>query len=302
PGHVELESLVQRLRELPPGRVHWEGGPGLARWGNATALSLIPYWTGHPTLSGLWRESSALYPFVRWLDAQLSVAEQPRPYATEPVGASWDPRRAVDELRMLGVRYLITHSPETGAAVEASAALAVARFGDLRLFDIGGAPLVSALGCATSAVDGQPFREQSKAWFRSWSQGTPTLVAAPGFRTREQEACSTAGEPARILMMDEEHIRFRTEHPGVPHLIRVSYFPNWRAQGARGPYLASPWFMVVIPQDNVVDLRFRATSAEWIGWLLTVGGVLGMGLWTMRPWRPRGVMVRPETVSDRGAR
>jgi hypothetical protein len=29
--------------------------------------------------------------------------------------------------------------------------------------------------------------------------------------------------------------------------------------------------MMVIPEEEQVELEFRATSAEWLGWLVTVG-------------------------------
>ena len=37
--------------------------------------------------------------------------------------------------------------------------------------------------------------------------------------------------------IEREKIEFMTTAIEQPHLIKVSYFPNWQAAGAEGPYL-----------------------------------------------------------------
>ena len=69
-------------------------------------------------------------------------------------------------------------------------------------------------------------------------------------------------------------MRFLTTAIGVPHLVKASWFPNWRTEGALGPYQAAPAFMVVIPNRETVRITFRRSWAEWLGVLLTVLGVL----------------------------
>jgi len=64
-------------------------------------------------------------------------------------------------------------------------------------------------------------------------------------------------------------IKFRTSAIGVPHLIRVSYFPNWKVRGAHGVYPVSPHFMLVIPRSNEVTLTYSRCIWEIIGWCLT---------------------------------
>ena len=38
--------------------------------------------------------------------------------------------------------------------------------------------------------------------------------------------------------------------PGHPLLVKVSYHPRWRAEGADGPYLVSPALMMVVPRQR----------------------------------------------------
>ena len=69
-------------------------------------------------------------------------------------------------------------------------------------------------------------------------------------------------------------ITFDTDAIGQPHLVRTSYFPNWHAHGALGPYQVSPSLMMVIPTQRHVVLRYERTWAEWLGLVLTVAGIM----------------------------
>jgi hypothetical protein len=68
-------------------------------------------------------------------------------------------------------------------------------------------------------------------------------------------------------------IEFRTSCPGVPHWISMTYHPNWRAEGAAGVFLASPAFMMVVPEQPVVRLRFVRSGGDWLGILATLAGL-----------------------------
>ena len=58
----------------------------------------------------------------------------------------------------------------------------------------------------------------------------------------------------------EQSVEFDVSEPGVPVLVRVSYFPNWIAHGAEGPYRIGPNQMVVVPTDTHVRLAVRAVQ------------------------------------------
>jgi hypothetical protein len=67
----------------------------------------------------------------------------------------------------------------------------------------------------------------------------------------------------------------------VPVLVKVSYFPNWQARGAKGPYRVAPNLMVVIPTSHHVVLAYANTPVDWFGDLL---GLLGLAalVWLVR--------------------
>ena len=78
--------------------------------------------------------------------------------------------------------------------------------------------------------------------------------------------------PDFLEQVEREKIEFYTTGIGQPHLIKVSYFPNWKVTGAGGPYLVSPSLMLVIPTQNKVTLYYGMTPANRIGVTLAVSG------------------------------
>ena len=78
-------------------------------------------------------------------------------------------------------------------------------------------------------------------------------------------------------ILDRERIEFTTTAVGAPHLVKVSYFPNWKAIGADGPYLVSPSLMMVIPTQENVTLYYGMSSANRIGVALSILGWVIIG-------------------------
>jgi hypothetical protein len=66
-------------------------------------------------------------------------------------------------------------------------------------------------------------------------------------------------------------------------LVKVSYFPNWTASGADGPYRVSPNLMVVIPTDTEVALSYGWSTPEIAGWGLTAAGLVALLLLARAP-------------------
>ena len=71
--------------------------------------------------------------------------------------------------------------------------------------------------------------------------------------------------------------------PGVPVLVKMSYFPNWSVSGAEGPYRVTPNLMVVIPTDTEVSFTYDRTPPDLIGAALTVLGLIGLVVLARRP-------------------
>jgi len=84
---------------------------------------------------------------------------------------------------------------------------------------------------------------------------------------------------------DGDSVSFDVSRTGTPILIRNSYFPNWQADGADGPFRVSPNLMVVVPTAKHVTVSYGTTNVDRLGWLLTILGVvavLGLAVWDER--------------------
>jgi hypothetical protein len=97
------------------------------------------------------------------------------------------------------------------------------------------------------------------------------------------------------VVIDQQDLSFRVDEVGVPVVVKVSYFPNWSAEGAEGPYRIAPNVMVVVPTAQDVTLTFDRSRSDLVFYLLTL---LGIGLLVL--FRVRGDSDL-ETVPDSGA-
>jgi hypothetical protein len=52
----------------------------------------------------------------------------------------------------------------------------------------------------------------------------------------------------------DQDFSFDVSKVGVPVLVKISYFPNWKVDGADGPYRVAPNFMVVIPRSTLIGI------------------------------------------------
>jgi hypothetical protein len=87
----------------------------------------------------------------------------------------------------------------------------------------------------------------------------------------------------------ESSVEFDVSRTGVPVVVKTSWYPNWRAEGAEGPWRATPNFMVVVPTSKHVELTFTTATVDRVGRVLTVVGLVGLGglvWWGMAARRP----------------
>jgi hypothetical protein len=81
----------------------------------------------------------------------------------------------------------------------------------------------------------------------------------------------------QILEWSNERVRFRTTSPGAPHVVRMSWFPNWRAYGAALQRGANG-MMLVTPRQSDVELRFERTFVELAGAIISMVAVLALAI------------------------
>ena len=71
----------------------------------------------------------------------------------------------------------------------------------------------------------------------------------------------------------QQDLSFTVDQVGVPVLVKVSYFPNWEVEGAEGPYRIAPNFMVVVPTETDVELRYARSGSDAVFYGATLAGI-----------------------------
>ncbi len=123
-----------------------------------------------------------------------------------------------------------------------------------------------------------------------WTRGRPpgvSRVDAPDPKLPAADAVPKRTLPAVAVThvrTTDHSVSFRVSRPGVPVIVKTSYFPNWTAHGADGPWRATPNFMVVVPTSRDVSLQYSTTTAENLGRAGTAAGVVGVAGLAIWPW------------------
>ncbi|HEX4979170.1 MAG TPA: 6-pyruvoyl-tetrahydropterin synthase-related protein [Acidimicrobiales bacterium] len=307
PDHPEYEELVDTMarlgRDRGCGRAMWEYEPDLNRFGTPMALMLLPYWTDGciGSMEGLFFESSATVPYHFLNQSELSRtpsrAMRGLPYRDLNVAAG------VRHLQLMGVRYFLALHPDTQAQASVNPDLTLLATTSPRtlvssgqsqqrfwqVYEVDDAPLVEPLDNMPVVVDegaaGQDgWLDVAVDWYQDESRWAVPLAAdGPGdWPTVADPAAALARpaprEPLRAVdvadvEVDNDSIRFTVDRPGVPVLVKTSYFPNWKADGADGPWRVTPNFMVVVPTEQSVELRYGWTAVDVVAWLLSLAGL-----------------------------
>lgn len=71
-----------------------------------------------------------------------------------------------------------------------------------------------------------------------------------------------------------EKIDIKTDCIGRPLLVKYAYHQNWQVIGAERVYLATPAFMIIVPNQNHVTLYFGKKPYNYIAYICGVLGIL----------------------------
>jgi len=289
----------------------WEYEPELDRYGTPMALMLLPYWTEGciGSMEGLYFEASATTPFhfinQTELSAEPSQAQRDLPYGTLDIS------KGVDHLQLLGVRYYLAFSRSAVEAADAEPRLrTVARSGPWHVYEVSDADLVEPLEHLPAVLEdaptgGKAWTDAVMPWYRSPDRWDVLLAGdGPSSWPRVAEGEEPERRPTRRAQVSDvrtgtDRISFTVDRPGSPVLVKTSYFPNWGASGAEGPWRVAPNLMVVVPTETHVELDYGTTAVDLAGWAVTVLGVLGVvALAVLPPVRMPARPRRPATSDE----
>lgn len=280
------DSLMKYLDTLPYGRVMFEFDKKIIeKYGTPRSFELIPYWTKQPGMEGLLVESSLTAPFHYINQAELSVKPRGTVAGWPVPGRNYE--KAMVHLKYMNVRYIMASSQEVIDDLNKDKSVVfLNKIDPYYFYEIEGS------NSYVEIMDNIPFRFETKNWvwdMRDWYLNTENINSPVIYDTgkddikkyeqiSKKELANVPKNPVenkgRIIYekVDREKIEFYTTGIGQPHVIKVSYFPNWKVYGAEGPFLVSPSFMLVIPTQSNVTLVYGKTIENIVGNTLTVTG------------------------------
>ena len=282
----EYENLMQTVDQLPPGRIMWEANSEMNKYGTPMALMLFPFWSeGHPSMEGLFFESSLTTPFHFLNASEVSFRPSNPVRGLQYRGMDFD--RGTKHLAVYDVSYYVSYTEEARQEAEDYGLEILAEPAPWTVFALPDADRVEVATIEPVVWAGdEDFVDAALEWYDdvdnldAWlvEDGPPEWrrVTSVDERLIGQIRYDEVGT-ATVTTFEDHTVRFTTDAVGVPHLVKVSYFPNWTADGAEGVYRVAPSLMLVVPTESEVVLEFSRTWVEVVGMALIVVAVVGLG-------------------------
>lgn len=328
PAYAEYRDVVNTMASLGKnpahgcGRATYENNEKIGGYGTSMALELLPHWTNGciTSMEGVFFEASGTTPyhFVS-VDAVSEASSQP------VRGLSYDRldmAKGERYLRTLGVRYLMVFTQKAKDAAKLQPGWSkVGAVGPWHIYELDDTRL--AVGLTTEPVvvndRGGDQRERYLEVGMSWFQHQDAWAAIPAtdgpadWQHIDVEVDPTApprtskAQVDRVVPVQEierrtlpevtvsnftlndQDLSFDVDRVGVPVLVKVSYFPNWTATGAEGPYRAGANQMIVIPTSKHVTMSFDRSTVDIASLVLSGLGLIAVVLLWRFPirWRSK---------------
>ena len=271
---TDITTLYEGLAELEPGRIMWEPNSDLNKYGTPMVLMTIPMFTEHQSVEGLYFDSSITTPF-HFLTVS-GLAERP----SNPVGGltyiNGEFEKGFRLMNELGVDYFIAYtasikdkadmnenfnflfSNEVFNVYSIKTEKVELIENELYLFE---SP--DFYGRLKNAI----LRNSSEqnffdAAFESFKDETNYKIIENYDKSFSEPRSTNTELSINELNIDNNLITFKTNKPNQLHLIKVSYFPNWKITSGEGPFRISPSFMAVVPNEEFVEIKFESTNVE----------------------------------------
>jgi len=269
----EIEKLYSSLEKLPPGRIMWEPNSELNKYGTPMVLMTIPLFTDHTSMEGLYFDSSITTPFH--FIAVSGLAEKP----SNPVGGlsyiNNDFEKGIEYLQVLGVDYFISYTESIKDKAINSKDLNLLFVSEpFSVFKIE-TKKIELVNQRLETFPRMSFYDRTtSSLFRNTENENFFQTAYNNFRYLDEyrvielpagvtiKSSNDADLIISDLIISSDEIKFTTNKPNEPHIVKISYFPNWKIENGLGPYRISPSFMTIVPFENNVVLSFERVNIE----------------------------------------
>lgn len=270
----DVQTIMHQLRgtENDP-RIAYENSPIYENSGTLRTMESLPLFSGRSTLEGVYIQASILSPAIYCLQSEISG--YPSMPLVEYDYPSFDLDAAAKHLKLFNVSHLILAEPESRkAAWNSNSYIPVLKQGPFEVFAVKGNnnTYVEPLKYRPVLISGPDFRKPFYSWFRNANNDVFLVYdKQPGPKEKTLFLSTSASEPLEPVKhplkskISQNEILIDQATPGHPLVIKVSYHPNWKVEGADKIYPASPGFMLIYPTSTKVRLYYGPSSVEQTG-------------------------------------
>lgn len=255
--------------------------------GTPRAFESLPLFSGRSTYEGLYMQSSISAPFIFYFQSGISQSS-PCPFPQWHC-TSYNSTKAAKHLEMFNVEYIIARTDMVKNDLKNNTLYELAAtFDPYEIFRLKTNP-----NTYVTVPKYQPVVFETKNWkvdSYTWFQREDLLDVPLVFTDSKSDFSLYSNDLEKIpkvplnnscnikedVGIDE--ISFSTDCVGKPHIISISYYPNWKVEGADRIYLVSPSFMLVVPKQKNVRLYYGEIKIDLLGRILSYLGILLMVL------------------------
>jgi hypothetical protein len=292
PSWPLFHSINEHVKgDLNSPRMVFEHAQTHNKFGSSRAFENLPLFAGRSTLEGVFHQVSPNSPFVFYI--QSEIGEKASGPFHQYSYTRLDPEAALPHLRMYNVGTIVASSEKAKTAYDANPAYR-------RTFNDGGYAIYQIDSAVTGYVvpatnrpvlyTGPDYHLSFYRWFKHPElldiPMVPASIAGAGAEKAFPLHASTERDLPREPIpgdcevktsLEQERIAFDTTCPGRPHIIKVSYFPRWKAADGSRVDLVSPGFMLVTPKETHFELLYSERALDWFSLSTTWLGLLWTG-------------------------
>lgn len=130
--------------------------------------------------------------------------------------------------------------------------------------------------------DYKKWVQLSLKWYRDYTAWTshflvhePDMTISPFIEYTPKKISTVSPKNCTVQeFVERKKIRIQTDCIGEPLLIKFAYHPNWQVTGAKKIYLATPSFMIIVPDQNDVTLFYVKRPYNYLAYACGILGIL----------------------------
>lgn len=284
PNQKTFFAINNFLKNLPHGRVLYEYSTTYNKFGTERAFENIPLFSEKPVLNGLLMDSAASTYFVFYMWSEIS--SKPACPIAEAGCSTFNLEIGTKHLDIFNTKYILAITDQLKNALRNNPSyIFLKKFEDIEIYEIKRDNKYVVLPKFEPVlVRTTNWKKTSLKWFKNKDLLDISLVFSKKTDNKFKLVTNnTLNDIKKIQIIDNCYINEKISNNEIvintscinkPLLIKITYFPNWKVEGADKIYLASPAFMLIYPNENIVRLYYGNTPSNIIGNILFYFGIL----------------------------